>query len=275
MDLRGTMTRVRSDKHGHVFDIHYARSGEQHRCITAAFGPMTTARLAETGVTDGWECLDVGFGSGSVACWLADRVAPTGGVLATDVKPIRFPDHPNLTVVQHDIRSDSLQESRFDLIVVRLLLQHFSERDAVLAKLVRALKPGGWLQIEEFDTSYEPVLLAANDWAAEPYEKFLSAKKALMRSAGGDPEWGRHTARAMRAAGLVDIDPRPHVRTREWDSADLRLQINHTYHLRDGLVSVGMTEEELPEVRAVMCDPWFRAALSLTYSVQGRKERQE
>jgi hypothetical protein len=35
------------------------------------------------------------------------------------------------------------------------------------------------------------------------------------------------------------------------------------------------TEEELAEVRAVMCDPSFRASSSLTYSVQGRKERQE
>jgi hypothetical protein len=158
MDLRDTMTRVRSEEHGDVFDNHDARSGEQHRRVTATFDQMTIGRLAETGVTDGWECLDVGF---------------------------------------------------------------------------------------------------------------LSAKKALMRHAGGDPE---HIA---QAAGLVDIDPRPHVRTRGWGSADLRLQISHVYHLRDGFVSVGMTEEEPAEVRAVMCDPPFRASSSLMYSVQCRKERQE
>ena len=33
----------------------------------------------------------------------------------------------------------------------RLLLIHVPARDAVIPKLVRALKPGGWLVVEEYD----------------------------------------------------------------------------------------------------------------------------
>lgn len=248
---------------------------EQHRCLAASYDHITTARLAATGVTDGWHCLDVGTGCGSVARWLAERVAPTGDVLATDVA---LPDQggagdagsprPHLRFVVHDITADPLPAEGFDLIVVRMLLQHFPQRDALLRKLVGAVKPGGWLQVEELDTAYEPVLLASDPAL---YAKFLAAKTAHMRSRGGDPEWGRKVPSAMRAVGLVDIDPRPHIAPRHAGSPELALQHNHTFQLRDGLLAAGMTEEELVRVREVMSDPGFRASSSVLHSVQGRK----
>jgi len=249
-----------------------AQREEQYRCLSEAFHATTTARLAEIGVGDGWRCLDVGCGNGALSRWLADRVAPTGQVLATDVDPIAVADRPNLTVVKHDVRTDPVREESLDLIVVRLLLQHFPDRDAVLAKLARALKPGGWLQVEEFDTSHERVLVAPSDRAARLYEKFLRAKRDLMRSSGGDPEWGRRAAAALRGAGLVDVDARPHVRTRSPGSPDLQLQQNHTHQLRDGLLASGMTDEELADVRTVMNTPSFRATSSVLHSVRARKE---
>lgn len=244
---------------------HYA---EQHRCLAASYDHITTERLAATGVTDGWHCFEVGTGHGSVARWLAERVAPTGSVLAGDIAPGDVEPHPNLTVVEHDIATDPLPAERFDLIVARMVLQHVPQRKAVLDKLITALKPGGWLQIDELDTSYEPVLLATD---AAVYEKFLAAKTAHMRSRGGDPEWGRKAPLAMRSAGLVDIDPRPHIGSRHAGSPELGLQHNHTFHLREGLLAAGMTEAELIRVREVMRDPGFRASSSVLHSVQGRK----
>ena len=95
------MTRV-----GYVFDNANPHSGEQHRCIATAHDPMTTERHAAIGVGDGWRCLDVGTGGGTIARWLADRVAPTGSVLATDVTPVDVGGHPNLTAMVHDITTD-------------------------------------------------------------------------------------------------------------------------------------------------------------------------
>ncbi|MEU6117043.1 methyltransferase domain-containing protein [Streptomyces sp. NPDC047117] len=256
---------------GYVFDNDSAHSREQHRCLAAAYDPVTLERLAATGVGDGWRCLEVGSGGGSVARWLAGRVDPTGEVLATDVKPHHIVETPRLVVAQHDVVTDPLPEAAFDLVVARLVLQHLPERLAVLDKLVRALKPGGVLQIDEFDTSYEPPLLAPDTRAAELYSTFLRAKAAAMRAGGGDPHWGRRVPAAMRAAGLVDIDPRPFIELRHADSAGLRLQLHHTYHLRGKLLAEGMTEGQLEEVRALMRDPSFRAASSILYSTQGRR----
>ncbi|WDV49629.1 methyltransferase domain-containing protein [Streptomyces coeruleorubidus] len=258
---------------GYVFDNDSVHSDELHRCLTDAYDRRTFYRLAETGVTTGWRCLDIGSGSGSVARWLAERVAPTGEVVATDIKPHHIPDGPCLTAVGHDVVTDPLPEDAFDLVVARLVLQHLPERLAVLSKLVRALKPGGWLHIEEFDASYEPPLLTPDEESARLYRAFLDAKCAVMRAGGGDPHWARDVPAAMRAAGLVDIDPRPRIELRTAGSPGLRMQLNHTYHLRDELMAAGMTEAELADVRALMRDPSFCAASSVIYSVHGRRSQ--
>lgn len=244
---------------------------EQHRLLARAHDPMTSDRLASTGVTDGWDCLDVGCGGGSIALWLAERVAPTGTVLATDIRPGPLESRPGLRVATHDVAVDPLPEAGFDLIVARLVLRHLPQRQQVLNKLVRTLKPGGWLQVDEFDTSYEPLLLAPDEPAARLYEKFLAAKEFVMRSSGVDPKCGRRIAAAMREAGLVGIDPQPYVQVRRPGSADLELLANHTRQLRDGLLAAGMSEDELDELRDLVRAPDFRASSSVMYSVHGRK----
>lgn len=256
---------------GYAFDNATDHSREQHRCLSAAYDPVTLPRLAATGVRDGWHCLEVGAGGGSVAHWLAERVAPQGTVMATDVDPRHILPTPGLTVRAHDVEQEALPENAFDLVVARLVLQHLPERHAVLAKLVRALRPGGILQIDEFDTSYEPPLLAPDEEAAELYIAFLRAKSAALRAAGGDPQWGRRVPSALRRAGLVGIDVQPFVEVRRVDSASLQLQLHHTHHLQERLLDQGMTLAQLSRVRTLMKDPSFRAASSVLYSTQGRR----
>ena len=256
---------------GYAFDNATEHSSEQHRCLSAAYDPVTLERLAATGVRDGWRCLEVGAGGGSVAHWLTARVAPRGSVLATDVDPRHIAPLPGLTVLAHDVTKDPLPQDTFDLVVARLVLQHLSDRHTVLNKLVRALRPGGVLQIDEFDTSYEPPLLAPDEEAAELYTAFLRAKSAALRASGGDPCWGRRVPAALRAAGLVDLDVQPHIDVRHSGSASLQLQLHHTRHLHDRLLAQGMTADRLERVRALMKDPSFRAASSILYSTQGRR----
>ena len=252
----------------YVFDNHSVHATEQHRCLSEAYDPITLARLAETGVGPGWRCLEVGAGGSGVAHWLAARA---GSVLATDIKPEHIAPARGLTVLQHDIARDPLPDNEFDLIHARLVLQHIPEREAVLPKLVRALKPGGWLQIDEFDISYGPVLLAPDEQAAELYERFLAAKERTFRAAGGDGTWGRRAAASMVAAGLVDVDPVPVLFPWRAGSPGVRLLVHHTHHLRDRLIAEGMTDEQLAGVRAVMADPRFRASSCVVYTVHGRR----
>src|ERR687887_1034052 len=47
--------------------------------------PTSVRRLEATGVDEGWRCLEVGAGRGSIARWLAQRVGPSGHVVALDL----------------------------------------------------------------------------------------------------------------------------------------------------------------------------------------------
>ncbi|MEU5694076.1 methyltransferase [Actinosynnema sp. NPDC020468] len=246
-------------------------SAEQHRFLAAAYDPITFARLARTGVRRGWRCLEVGAGGGSVAHWLAARVAPPGTVLATDLEPRFVPPARGLTVTRHDLARDPLAEREFDLVHARLVLRQLPNREDVLRRLVRALKPGGWLQVDEFDNDYAPVLLAPDRNSAALYEEYLAARDRMFSAAGVDHTWGRKVARAMTAAGLVDVDPMPVVQPWTSGSPAVRLLRLHTVELRDPLVAEGMNDDKLAAVRAVLDDDRFRASSSVFYSVLGRR----
>ncbi|MDE3724149.1 methyltransferase domain-containing protein [Nocardiopsis sp. N85] len=265
------MTDTVTVEPGYVFDNHNENAHDQHRFLAAAYDPLTTRRLAETGVGPGWRCLEVGAGGGGVAHWLARRVAPGGGVIATDVKPDHIAPAEGLEVWRHDVTRDPLPEAAFDLVHSRLVLLHLPERVEVLDRLVRALKPGGVLQLDEFDITYGPSLLMPDPEARELYEEFLAAKIGLMTRAGADPAWGRNAGEAMRRAGLVDVDPRPYVESWDADSPGVHLISHHTRHLRDAFVREGMTDERLARVRDLLADPGFRACSCVIYSVQGRR----
>src|SRR5438552_2855616 len=55
---------------------------ERLRAVEAAFDPGTRYRLLAAGLCEGWRCLEVGAGAGSIAKWMSDTVAPAGCVLA-------------------------------------------------------------------------------------------------------------------------------------------------------------------------------------------------
>jgi SAM-dependent methyltransferase len=114
--------------------------------------PNTIRHLGQVGVGPGWRCLEVGAGAGSVARWLAAEVGPSGLVVASDLNPRFLDDVPaNVEVRRHDIVDDDLDVGAFDLVHSRLLLMHLTDAERALEKMVRALKPGGWLVTEEAD----------------------------------------------------------------------------------------------------------------------------
>src|SRR2546425_1749627 len=137
----------------YVFDNSWEKERERLAGLEVSLDPGTTRILETVGVGPGWMCLEVAGGGGSITKWLCDRVGAKGRVLATDLNT-RFLDalgEQNLEVRVHDITADDLPEATFDLIHARLLLEHLSGRDVALKQMVSALKPGGWLLVEDLD----------------------------------------------------------------------------------------------------------------------------
>jgi SAM-dependent methyltransferase len=252
----------------YVFDNASVSATEQHRLLAELLDPFTTARLAETGVTRGWRCLEVGAGGGSIARWLAERVSPTGSVLATDVWPHHIPATPGLTVRTHDITRDPLPSAAFDLITARLVLRHLPNRPDVLRRLRTALRPGGWLQLDEFDIAYAPALLTPDP---DLYAEFMAAKSRIIAAAGNDGSLGRHLAEQLREIGMVDVDPCPRIWAWRGGSPGARLLAHHTVALRNRLLAEGMTNGQLAALRTLFADPTFVASSYVTYSVHARR----
>jgi SAM-dependent methyltransferase len=62
---------------------------------------------------------------------------------------------PNLEACRHNMVADvadPLPAKDFDLVHARLVLCHLPEREQVLQRIMAALKPGGWIVIEDADS---------------------------------------------------------------------------------------------------------------------------
>jgi SAM-dependent methyltransferase len=121
--------------------------------LDAQLDPGTIKLLETVGVASGWRCLEVGAGSGSIAAWLCRRVGPSGRVVATeaDTQALSSLNLPNLEVRPHDLANEALPEGEFDLVHSRWVLAFLRDRPAALRRLLAAVKPGGWLIVEEPD----------------------------------------------------------------------------------------------------------------------------
>ncbi|MET8830940.1 class I SAM-dependent methyltransferase [Streptomyces sp. NPDC004610] len=261
---------------GYAFDNDSAHAAEQHRCLAIGLDGATTRALTRLEPRRGMRCLEVGAGGGSIARWLAERVAPGGSVLATDVKPHHIPRVPGLTVEVHDITRDPLPEAAFDLVHARLVLLHLPERRAVLERLARSLKPGGWLQLDEFDeTTYGPLVpvgeLDDGGAAERAYAAYLAAKLRLLESAGVELSWGRSVATEMSRCGLRYVHAVPEVQAWHHDSPGTALQIHNTRHLRDRFRAAGLGDAGLAAARRVMAHRDFLATSCVLYCTQGRR----
>lgn len=162
--------------------------------------PVTTSRLMRFGVGPGWRCLEVGAGRGSVARWLADRVGPEGHVIAADLDTRLLKDvgGKNLEVREHDILERSFEPNTFDLVHARALLMNLPEPKRALERMAEAVKPGGYLCIEEVDWSTLSAVDPGHPSASE-FHRLSHAGFGAVRAAGvSDGYFGR------RLLGLVE-----------------------------------------------------------------------
>ncbi|MDP9150354.1 MAG: methyltransferase domain-containing protein [Myxococcota bacterium] len=154
------------------------------RQIETLLDPASWRVIQRAGPRAGSRCLEVGAGAGSIASGLADRVGPSGSVVALDVDP-RFlgrDRRANVEIVRHDIRSWG-GRSDFDLVHARYVLIHMPDPERALEQMVASLKPGGWVALEE------PDFLAARFAGGEgefagAFQRVNAALEAMFRSRG-------------------------------------------------------------------------------------------
>lgn len=215
--------------------------------------PPTTRFLEALGVAEGWDCLDVGAGAGSIAAWLAKRVAPTGTVLATDLETglLAEIETAGLTVRRHDIRHDPLPDGRFDLVHARLLLLHLPERDDVLQRMIASVRPGGWVVIGDIDFS-----TVQGSPALPVIKRATHAFDLAVRKAGWDPSLGPRLPEMLERHGLSGVEAESWQSYHRGGSPALSLLAMTYQRLHPLLLATGATTEaELEEFQLLLVDP--------------------
>jgi 2-polyprenyl-3-methyl-5-hydroxy-6-metoxy-1,4-benzoquinol methylase len=261
----------------YIFDQAWQQERERLCALEDLFDPATTRRLDSIGVREGWRCLEVGAGAGSVARWLAKHTGPSGAVLATDLDPRFLQEHglANLTVQQHNILTDPLDDGAFDLVHARAVLEHIAERERALARMVAAVRPGGWVVVEDIDA--EGVMASAMMRYTQPpelaalYERAVRGLTALFKAIGADAGFGVRLPQALADAGLEQIDvevyaPILHGGTRrDW----VRLTAEQ---IGPRMVSTGMlTADELARFLELTSQPESRYTPPFMVTAWGRR----
>lgn len=244
--------------------------------LAAVLDPFTIRRI-EPYIYPSARCLEVAAGAGTIAVWLASQLGPGGEVVATDTDPSQIPHHPRLTARRHDIVTEPIGGT-FDLIHVRLLLAHLPQRREVLAKLVEALSPGGVIVVDEFASGgWDRCVLDTPDEVspAAAQRLFDAYHRALVRvmehDGTTDTNWGRGAYRAMREAGLIDVDAELWTRSHRGAEPGCLLPHTASAQLRPRLLAAGMAAEDLDAFRKLLRDPRLAIHASLAISTIGRK----
>jgi SAM-dependent methyltransferase len=189
----------------YLLDNQQTQAGQRFEALAELFNPSTFRHMRSVGLSPGWRVWEVGAGGSSVPEWIAEQTH--GHVLATDIDTSWLDrEGGGFEVKKHDIGTDPAPDDRFDLVHARLVLVHVPERVAALTTMINALRPGGWVLLEEADPGLQP-LVCPDEYGAEQElaNKLKVAFRSLMADGGVDLSFGRKLPRLLRSAGLVDV----------------------------------------------------------------------
>jgi SAM-dependent methyltransferase len=235
------------------FDHEWHRERDRLASIEQFEDPGTLRHLEALGIGSGWHCLEVGAGGGSIAARMCERVGPSGQVLAIDLetKFLAALDYPNLEVRRLDVTTDELPEATFDIIHERAVLLHLPSRSDVLRRLVRALKPGGWLLCEDTD------FVTFVEGSPYPHlQRVAAAMTAFLASKGAEPNYGRRLFDELRAVGLEAVDAQGRVYMMRGNHPSSVLPRFTLERVRTPAIAAGaVTEAEYDQALALFDNP--------------------
>ncbi len=202
-----------SDHPEHYILATGGKDVERLRLLHEVYGPGTEALFHRVGLRDGMRVVEIGCGSGNIACWVAEQVVPRGSVMALDNSPGQIEQARkqaqrrglrNIEFQVADAYSPRLPEASFDLAYCRLVLMHLTHPADALRAMKSLVKPGGKVVCEEMDLGC---------WLCDPpahaMKRFFELNEALGVKRGENFQLGASLHRLFRGVGFA----RPEVGT--------------------------------------------------------------
>lgn len=185
--------------------VHGTDPEEQHR-LSQLNELLNDGSLRELALKGGERILDLGCGTGQLTRRMAAAAGASGHVVGIDRSPEQLDQARRLSIdAEHieyrvgDVTALELAEgewSSFDVAHTRFLLEHLPDPLSVVRTMVRAVRPGGRIVIEDEDHAILR-LSPTPDGFTRVWETYIES----YRRAGNDPQIGLRLIELLRQAG--------------------------------------------------------------------------
>ena len=164
------------------------------------YDTVTRNHLDRIGVGPGWRCLVVGA-SRSVTSWLEARVGETSRVLTAGFDARTH--GPDGAILEANVSTKPLPMAWFDLVYVQLGHLHVLDRAGEVHNLLAAVRPGGWVLIEDHVPLPFQLPEAGGDGPSSA--TLVEAIGAVARDRAAELDWVRRIPGVLRARGCTDV----------------------------------------------------------------------
>jgi ubiquinone/menaquinone biosynthesis C-methylase UbiE len=176
---------------------------ERMKSIEDAFDEKTKEFIQNSGIAPGWNCLELGTGAGSILQWMSCLVRERGNVVGID-KNIKFIDSinaNNIEKMEGDILEIELESNKFNLIHARYVLIHIAESEQAIKKLIKFLKPGGIIILEEPDFTSARIISERTPHE-QAHQKVNESINQMFINLGLNPSFGLKLPAILQKNGI-------------------------------------------------------------------------
>ncbi|MCB0214681.1 MAG: methyltransferase domain-containing protein [Anaerolineae bacterium] len=228
-----------------------AQGRERLRILARVMQPTTRRLFEHIGLKKGAACLDLGCGGGDVSFDLARWVGTAGTILALDrdketlaiaACEAKAQHLDNITFARSDITTWQA-EARFDCIYGRFILTHLPDPAQVLARMARALRPGGVMVVEDIDFTghfcYPP---------SAAFKRYVELYSDVVRRMGADPNIGLRLPGLLMAANFENVQINVVQPTARQGEAKIMAPLTMEYIRQAVLANHLATEQEITDI---------------------------
>ncbi len=194
-----------------TYILKVGETGAQRlKLLHRVYGAGTEKLLSSTGIEQGMTIADIGCGIGTVSCWLAQKVGPTGVVWCMDnsCEQLTVANAEAMALGLKNVRcresgadSINLPDESVDVAYCRFLLDHLAVPGAAVEEMRRILKPGGALVTETLDFTG-----MTSDPPQPVYAREVEYMKEQSERRNVDAGSGLKIHRLFRSAGFTGIN---------------------------------------------------------------------